>query len=131
MSTPASKAKKKAKKAAGASSGVPSYEDVKALALQAPSVRRRCQGKAEDRDIGAPQDGETYKRLICGGSEVLDYAVGAGQYEENFSAARDLAFVPLWSDPGQAYVKVSGSGLGDLAEKVRQDCGCGEVVQPR
>ena len=56
--------------------------------------------------------------------------VGAGQYSENFSAARDLAFAPLWSKPNEAYVKVSVSGQKGLAAKIRQSCSCGQVVEP-
>lgn len=123
--------KKKPKKTkTTATAGLPTYAEVKALALEDPALKTQCDKGSEDRNIGAPQNGEVYKRLFCGDREVLDYVVGAGQYKENFSAARDLAFAPLWSKPNEAYVKVSVSGQKGLAAKVRQSCSCGEVVQP-
>ncbi len=123
--------KKKSKKAkTTATAGLPTYAEVKSLALQDPALKAKCDKQSEDSDIGAPQNGEVYKRLFCGGREVLDYVVGAGQYGKNFSSARDLAFAPLWSKPNEAYVKVSVSGQKGLADKIRQSCSCGEVVQP-
>ena len=129
--TSASKVKKKAKKgASSAAADVPSYEEVKALALEEPALKASCDKQSKVLDIGAPEQGEVYKRLLCGGREALDYVVGSGQYRRNFTAARELAFAPLWSKPGEAYVKVSVSGQKGLAGKIRQSCGCGEVVAP-
>jgi hypothetical protein len=109
---------------------VPSYAEVKKLALKDPKVAKLCADGGEDRKIGLAEEGETYTRLLCDGNhEVLDYVVGKKGFEENFSSAVKLGTYDLWKLDSEAYVGSGLSGPKSLAADVKAACGCGEVVQ--
>ena len=119
-----------AKAATPASGDVPSYAEVKKLALKDPKVGKLCADGGEDRTIGVAEKGETYTRLICDGNrEVLDYAVGPKAFAQNFDAAVKLGTYDLWKLGSEAYVAPGLSGPKSLAADVKAACGCGEVVK--
>jgi hypothetical protein len=107
---------------------IPTYEEVAEIALQNESTKRRCDASGrEDRDIGSYPEGDTYKRLFCGGAPAMDYVVGKEPVTENFDAASEQRS-PLWRLDDIAYAK--GPALDDeFAQKVKDACDCGEVVQ--
>ena len=129
--TPAETQRQQPPPAPEASAGeAPTYEDVKKLALADSGVKDRCSGEDEDRDIGQSPEGETYKRMFCGGAPIFDYVTGKQVYEENYQSSVDLSTDPLWHLEGQAYVKVESAAMSnDFAKKVEGLCDCGEVVQ--
>lgn len=128
---PAKAPPKTEKAAPAASSGdVPTYAQVKALALKDPKVAKLCADGGEDRKIGAATKGETYTRLICDGNrEVFDYVVGAKGYADNYDASVKLATYDLWKLGSEAYVTSGLSGPKGLAAAIEDDCGCGETVK--
>ena len=123
------KTEKAAEPASAPSGGVPTYDQVKALALEDPKVAKLCADGGEDRTIGVAEKGETYTRLICDGNrEVLDYVSGKQGYSENFDSSVKLGTYDLWKLGTEAYVAPGLSGPKTLAEDVEAECGCGEVV---
>jgi hypothetical protein len=109
---------------------LPAYEDVKKIALADPQLKSLCGKDTEDRDIGVSAEGEQYKRLFCQGLPVLDYVVGKQGFKENYQASVKAASQPVWKSGQDAYVKVQSASASDgFAEKVKKECGCGEVVQ--
>ena len=113
-----------------APAGVPTYAQVKALALKDPKVAKLCADGGEDRKIGISEKGETYTRLICDKNrEVLDYVVGKKGYAENFDASVKLATYDLWKLGSEAYVTAGLSGPKSLAADVKAACGCGQTVK--
>ena len=120
----------KAAAPASASGDVPTYAQVKALALKDPKVAKLCADGGEDSTIGMPAKGETYTRLICGGNrEVLDYVVGPKGYAKDYDASVKLGTYDLWKLGSEAYVAPGLSGPKSLAADVKAECGCGETVK--
>ena len=120
----------KAAATAPASGDVPTYAQVKALALKDPKVAKLCADGGEDRKIGIAEKGETYTRLICGGNhEVLDYVAGQKGFADNYKASVKLNTYDLWKLGSEAYVAPGLSGPKSLAADVKAECGCGEVVK--
>ena len=128
---PAKAPPKTEKAAPAATSGdLPTYAQVKALALKDPKVAKLCAGGGEDRKIGVSAKGETYTRLICDGNrEVLDYVVGQKGYAENYGAAVRLGTYDLWKLGSEAFVASGLSGPKSLAADVKAECGCGQTVK--
>ena len=92
-----------------------------------PAPKKACARSREDNDIGAYE--ATYKRLLCGGVQHMDYVVGKEPVDENFEAARK-GRTPIWHYEDQ--VGIDGSDLDDeFAEKVKDLCDCGEVARGR
>jgi len=124
------KTEKTAKPASAPAGDVPTYAQVKALALKDPKVAKLCADGGEDRTIGMVAKGETYTRLICDGNrEVLDYVVGAKGYSENYEASVKLGTYDLWKLGTGAYIAPGLSGPKTLAADVKAECGCGETVR--
>jgi hypothetical protein len=120
----------------GSTGNVPSYEQVKRVALTAPHVENLCSSRVRDVDVSGTPAGETYKRLTCREAPILDYAVGKQVVAENYRFAVDELRrlptpTPLWRGE-DAYVKIdtSGNGVDEIARKIEQACDCGEVVRP-
>ena len=109
---------------------LPTYAQVKALALKDPKVAKLCADGGEDRKIGISEKGETYTRLICDKNrEVLDYVVGKKGFAANFDSSVKLATYDLWKLDAEAYVTAGLSGPKSLAADVKAECGCGEIVK--
>jgi hypothetical protein len=124
------KTEKTAKPASAPAGDVPTYAQVKAIALKDPKVAKLCADGGEDRKIGMVAEGETYTRLICDGNrEVLDYVVGAKGYSENYAASVKLGTYDLWKLGAGAYIAPGLSGPKTLAADVKAECGCGQTVQ--
>ena len=112
---------------AAAPQEIPSYEEVAEIALEFSSAKRLCAHGREDNDIGSYPEGETYKRLLCGGAQTMDYVVGKEAFAENFEAASGNRRTAIWRFEDMAYA--TGPALDDeFAQKVRDACDCGEVV---
>jgi len=128
---PAKAPPKTEKAAPAATSGeVPTYEQVKALALKDPKVAKLCAGGGEDRKIGVSAKGETYTRLICDGNhEVFDHVVGKKGFADNYDASVKLATYDLWKLGSEAYVTAGLSGPKGLAAAIKDECGCGQTVK--
>ena len=119
-----------AKAPAPASGDLPTYAQVKALALKDPKVAKLCADGGEDRKIDISEKGETYTRLICDKNrEVLDYVVGKKSFAANFDASVKLATYDLWKLDSEAYVTAGLSGPKSLAADVKAECGCGETLK--
>ena len=119
----------KAAESAPASADVPTYAQVKALALKDPKVAKLCADGGEDRRIGISDKGETYTRLICDRNrEVLDYVAGPNGFAENYKASVKLNTYDLWKLGSEAYVAPGISGPKSLAADVKAECGCGQTV---
>jgi hypothetical protein len=119
-----------AQKPAKTEKSVPTYEQVKSLALEDPEVTKLCADGGEDRTIGLAQKGETYTRLICDGNrEVLDYVAGPKGFSENYGSSVKLNTYELWKLGSDAYVAPGLSGPKSLAGDIRAECGCGQTVK--
>lgn len=110
--------------------GVPSYTDVKKLALSDPAVKDACAKGQKDVKVGAPPPGEQDERFYCQYTEVFEYSVGPKLYAKNFAAARRQASQPVWQMGTEAYIDVASIVPSKgFAAKVKKLCGCGEVVR--
>ena len=124
------KTEKTAKSASAPAGDVPTYAQVKAIALKDPKVAKLCADGGEDRKIGMVAEGETYTRLVCDGNrEVLDYVVGAKGYSENYAASVKLGTYDLWKLGTGAFIAPGLSGPKTLAADVKAECGCGQTVK--
>jgi hypothetical protein len=115
--------------AAAPAGGTPTYEEVKKLALADPKLKPVCAKGQKDLDIEGSAPGEQFKRFICGNTEVFDYSDGEKNFARDYAAVKNEAQQPLWVLDKQAFVMVPTIiASPGFAAKIKQQCGCGQVV---
>ena len=111
---------------------VPTYQQVKQIALADPALKTVCAGRRQDLHIEGSAPGEQYRRFICGYTEVFDYSAGKHNFVRDFPAIQDEAQQPIWVLGKEAFVEVPTIlASKGFAAKIKKQCGCGTVVAPK